>query len=54
MNVGNDVQNIGTEGDIDLNTTLRRLRTWEPFSQSRGKCIEELLNRIQQARKVTK
>ena len=54
MNVGSDVQNIRTEHDIDLNKTLRPVSTLEPLSQTGGKCIEELLNRIEQARKVKK
>ena len=54
LNAGSDILNIRTKGDIDLNKTLRPLSTWESFSQTRDKRIEELLNRIEQARKVTK
>jgi hypothetical protein len=54
MEVGSDVQNIRTEDDIDLNNTLRPLNTYGPFSQTGEKCKEELLIRMEQARKSSR
>jgi len=54
INVVSGVQNVRTEDDIGLNKTLRHVSTGETFSRTGEKCIEELLNRIEQARKVTK